>query len=152
MIQAYKAGNQNYEYNGDMALTPTSCLLKVKLNGDIYLELEHSYDDEKRWTYLSEGNLIKTPYPFKRDQLFRIYEVEKSLDVIVSRARHVFFDLAGDVLIDVRPTKKTGQGALNDILKETKFKGYSDIRKINTAYYVRKAIATEALMVLIPFR
>lgn len=146
MIQVYQTNREEFEFNGDMILSPITCILKTKLNGDITLELEHLYDEEERWSFLVEGNLIKVPYPFKEDQLFRIYEVEKSMDSIICQARHVFFDLSGEVLFDVRPTNKDGQGALNQILANTKFKGFSDIKTINTAYYIRKAIANEVLI------
>lgn len=146
MIQVYQAKREEFEFNGDMILSPMSCVLKTTLNGDIYLELEHPYDEEGRWEFLVEGNLIKAPYPFKDDQLFRIYEIEKSLESIVCQARHIFFDLADEVLLDVRPTNQNGQGALNQILSHTKFKGISDISTVRTAYYIRKAIAHEVLI------
>lgn len=146
MIQVYQAKREEFEFNGDMILSPTSCVLKTTLNGDIHLELEHPYDEDGRWEFLVEGNLIKSPYPFKGDQLFRIYEIEKSLDSVVCQARHVFFDLADDVLLDVRPTNQNGQGALNQILAHTKFKGISDISTVRTTYYIRKSIANEVLI------
>ena len=41
MIQVYQAKREEFEFNGDMILSPMSCVLKTTLNGDIYLELEH---------------------------------------------------------------------------------------------------------------
>lgn len=146
MIEIYKAGRTDLEFNGDMILSPTSCILSVELNGNIDVELIHEFDEEGRWKSISNGSLLKIPYPFKKPQFFRIYNVDKTLDSVNCQARHLIFDLLDYIILDTRPTSATGQQALNAILANTPFRGYSDITKIATAYYVRKLVLGEALL------
>ena len=44
------------------------------------------------------------------------------------------------MLLDVRPTQKTGEEALNILLQGTGYKGHSNLVDLNTAYYIRKNI------------
>lgn len=64
---------------------------------------------------------------------------------ITAYARPLFFDLIDNVLLDIRPTLKNGEEALNIILEGTGFTGHSNISTINTSYYVRKNIV-EAIL------
>lgn len=140
MIQIYEHNNINYSSNGDMNLQPTLCNLKVELNGICEIELEHNYDKECRWEYIIEDNIVAAPTPWSKKQLFRIYSKNKTMTGIKCYARHIFFDLINYILLDVRPTVKTAQEALNIILQGTPFSGISNINKVNTAYYIRKNV------------
>ena len=138
MIQIYLPSNSNYTMNGDMVLSPTSCEGDFSLNGTWELELEHPIDEEGRWEYIEEGAVIKAP-SFNGDQLFRIYEVERTNKDITAKAEPIFMDSAGDVfLVDCRPTALGGQAALNYMLAGTSYTGQSNISTAHTAYYVRK--------------
>ena len=137
MIEVYLKTNTNYEMNGDMPLEPSSCIYK---NKEYLLTIEHPFDKLERWKYLDYENVIKT-----EGKLYRIFNVVKSLDYITAYARPIFFDLIDTILLDVRPTNKTGQQALEDILKGTGFKAHSNISALNTAYYIRKNIV-EAIL------
>lgn len=141
MIEIYDKSNTNFEANGDMTLKPTSCTYKDSEN-ELYIE--HFLDEEERWKYIQFDNVVAVQDNGKK-KLFRIYNVIKSLYKVVAYARPIFFDLANTVLLDVRPTDKTGKSALDDILANTGFTGHSDISTISTAYYVRKNIV-EALL------
>ncbi|MCI6692498.1 MAG: phage tail protein [Clostridium sp.] len=141
MIQVYVKTNTNFEANGDMTLKPTACTYKDSEN-ELYIE--HFLDEEERWKYIQFDNVVAVQDNGKK-KLFRIYNVIKSLYKVVAYARPIFFDLANAVLLDVRPTNKTGKSALDDILANTGFTGHSDISTISTAYYVRKNIV-EALL------
>lgn len=141
MIQVYVKTNTNFESNGDMTLKPTACTYKDSEN-ELYIE--HFLDEEERWKYIQFDNVVAVQDNGKK-KLFRIYNVIKSLYKVVAYARPIFFDLANAVLLDVRPTNKTGKSALDDILANTGFTGHSDISTISTAYYVRKNIV-EALL------
>lgn len=145
MIQIYNKENENYAVNGDMPLNPKYCTLKMALNGACTIELKQPIDKEKRWKSIQEDAVIAVPTPWSEKQLFRIYEKKKTATGIIAYARHIFFDLIGTTIIDTRPTNKTGQGALEDILKGTRFKAHSDITIASTAYYVRKNIV-QAIM------
>lgn len=141
MIEIYLKTNTNYEMNGDIILTPISCTYKAI---EYLVTLEHPIDDIGRWKYIDYENVIAVLDDGKK-KLYRIFNVVKSLDSITAYARPLFFDLIDNVLLDVRPTLKNGEEALNIILEGTGFTGHSNISNINTSYYVRKNIV-EAIL------
>lgn len=141
MIEIYLKTNTNYEANGDITLEPTSCIYN---SSDKIETLEHPLDDLGRWKYIQYDNVLAITRNGKK-KLYRIFNIVKSLDFITAYARPLAFDLIDHVLIDVRPTGKTAQEALDIILSGTNFKGHSNLSGANTAYYVRKNII-EALI------
>ena len=141
MIEIYLKTNTNYEMNGDIILTPISCTYKAI---EYLVTLEHPIDDIGRWKYIDYENVISVEGDGNK-KLYRIFNVVKSLDSITAYARPLFFDLIDNVLLDVRPTLKNGEEALNIILEGTGFTGHSNISNINTSYYVRKNIV-EAIL------
>ena len=140
MIEVYVKGNEDYESNGDMTLTPTTCEVELTVEGVVELTLEHPIDDLGRWEYLVNDNVIAAPTPYSKKQLFRIYDYTKTETEVTAYARHIFYDSAGEMLVDVRPTDKTGQEALDIILSGTKYKAKTNIKTRSTAYYIRKNI------------
>lgn len=140
-IEIYLKTNTNYEMNGDITLTPISCTYKAS---EYLVTLEHPIDDIGRWKYIDYENVISVEEDGKK-KLYRIFNVVKSLDSITAYARPLFFDLIDNILLDVRPTLKNGEEALNIILEGTGFTGHSNISNINTSYYVRKNIV-EAIL------
>ncbi|GAA0069259.1 hypothetical protein UT300003_07820 [Clostridium sardiniense] len=143
MIELYKFNNKNFDEAGDIVLQPEKCILTMELETGLNeIELTHPLDKEGRWEYIHKDDVISIPTPYLKlpQQLYRIYDRVKNMSSLTIKARHIFYDLIDTVLIDVRPTDLTGQEALNYILKETKYTGYSDIQKESTAYYVRKNI------------
>lgn len=140
MIEVYVKGNEDYGSNGDMTLTPTTCEVELTVEGVAELTLEHPIDDLGRWEYLVTDNVIAAPTPYSKKQLFRIYDYTKTETEVTAYARHIFYDSAGEMLVDVRPTDKTGQEALDIILSGTKYKAKTNIKKRSTAYYIRKNI------------
>ncbi|WP_051196004.1 phage tail spike protein [Clostridium paraputrificum] len=139
-IEIYLKTNTNYSMNGDITLTPISCTYKAS---EHLVTLEHPIDDIGRWKYVDYENVISVEDEKKK--LYRIFNVVKSLDGITAYARPLFFDLIDNVLLDVRPTLKNGEDALNIILEGTGFTGHSNISTVNTSYYVRKNIV-EAIL------
>jgi len=139
VIQAYLAKNPDFNMNGDSVLIPTSCKLSVKLNGAWQLELSHPLDREERWRYLEEGGVIAAPTFQSGKQLFRINKICKMNTGITAIAYPIFFDSADDcLLMDVRPTMKTGQEALDIMTAGSRYSGESDIVSGSTAYFVRR--------------
>lgn len=136
MIQIYSQKNTNYTVNGDAVLTPSLC----EINTDGWqLALEHPLDEEGRWRLIAEGAVLKVPSFLPDGQLFRIFNVLKSDDGVTATAQPIFFDSKDDcLLIDVRPTGKTGQQALDILTAGTKYSGSSDIPGTSTAYYQLK--------------
>ena len=141
MIEIYLKTNTNYDKNGDITLNPTSCTYKDSEN---LITLEHFIDDEGRWKYINFENVIAAEENGKK-KLYRIYNVVRELYSVTAYARPIFYDLIDKVLLDVRPTNKLGQEALNIILADTGFTGHSNISTANTAYYVRKNIVESLL-------
>lgn len=141
MIEIYLKTNTNYDKNGDITLEPASCIYK---DSEKEVTLEHFFDDEGRWKYIEFENVIAAEENGKK-KLYRIYNVIRSLYSVTAYARPIFYDLVDKVLIDVRPTLKNGEEALNILLEGTGYIGHSNIFKVNTSYYVRKNIV-EALI------
>lgn len=143
MIWLYASDNENYSKNGDIALVPNVCEIDTS---EWELTLNHPIDEEGRWKSIIEEAVIKVPSFLNNDQLFRIFKKEKSDDGVEVKANPIFFDSANDtMLIDVRPTDKNGQQALDILTQNTKYSGSSDIDNISTAYYQYKNLM-EALM------
>lgn len=139
MIQIYNIENTNFDQNGDMSLFPSSASVHAVLNGIWEVTLEHPKDSEDRWKYIKEGAVVKMP-SFNGEQLFRITHKEKSDSGISANLQPIFMDAADDCfLLDVRPTDKTGQQAL-DIMTapNKKYTAETDITLTGTAYYQNK--------------
>ena len=139
MIQVYSPGNTDFEHNGDMTLFPTEAIVHPILNGEWEVNLEHPIDQEGRWKYIVEEAVVKMP-SFNGDQLFRIKKKEKGDGGVTAELQPIFMDAKDDCfLLDVRPTDKTGQQAL-DIMTESnkKYKASSNISLVSTAYYQTK--------------
>ena len=141
MIEIYIKTNTNYNANGDITLTPISCTYKDSEN---LLTLEHPMDNEGRFKYITYENVIAVGENGKKI-FYRIFNVVRSLYNVIAYARPLFFDLLDKVLLDVRPTQKLGQEALNIILAGTGFTGHSNLTTLSTSYYIRKNIV-EALL------
>lgn len=140
MIQIYSPDNTDFEKNGDIVLTPSYCAINAELNGAWTVELEHPLDGEGRWKWIEETAVIKVPSFLSEDQLFRVKTVDKSDSGISATAEPIFMDAMNDCfLVDVRPTNKTGQQALDLMTSpNSKYSGTSNITKTATAYYEYK--------------
>lgn len=137
MIQIYGPDNDNFSQNGDMTLFPESATIHAVLNGSWEAELSHPVDAEGRWKHIETGAVVKMPCFYGGDQLFRVKDVQKEDTGITASMEPVFYDSMDDCfLVDVRPTNKNGQQAL-DIMTapNRKYSGSSDITTGNTAYY-----------------
>lgn len=139
MIQIYDPGNENFDFNGDVTLDPYSCDCTMILNDAWSLELEAPIDEEGKFLHIAKEAVVSAPTPVSDKQLFRIYHVDKSDTSVIAFAMPIFFDSKDDhVLLDVRPTGKNGQQALDIICAGSKYSGESNITKAATAYYIRK--------------
>lgn len=139
MIQIYDPGNTKFDFNGDVTLDPYSCECTMVLNDAWSLELEAPIDEDEKFKHIVKEAVISAPTPISDKQLFRIYDTEKTDDSITAIALPVFCDSKDDhALLDVRPTGKNGQQALDILCAGSKYSGESDITKAATAYYIRK--------------
>ena len=139
MIQIYSPENKDYEHNGDMTLMPEEAEIHVILNGEWTATIEHPIDDEGRWKYITDNAVVKMP-SFNGEQLFRIQNKEKSDSGVSAELTPIFLDAKEDCfLVDVRPTEKSGQEALDIMIAPNKaYTAKSDIKKTSTAYYQTK--------------
>lgn len=139
MIQIYSPENKDYEHNGDMTLMPEEAEIHVILNGEWTANIEHPIDDEGRWKYITDNAVVKMP-SFNGEQLFRIQNKEKSDSGVSAELTPIFLDAKEDCfLVDVRPTEKSGQEALDIMAAPNKtYIAKSDIKKTSTAYYQTK--------------
>ncbi|GAA0066595.1 MAG: phage tail spike protein [Clostridium perfringens] len=116
------------------------CEVQEVMNGLYNLELEYPTDDNKS-KYLVKDNIIKASTP-NGEQPFRIYRVLENLDTTIVYAKHIFFDLVANFLMDCRQKFATCQQALEDILSSTLYKHNftcsSNIIERSNAYYIRK--------------
>lgn len=139
MIQIYDPGNAKYDFNGDVTLEPYSCECTMVLNDTWSLELEAPIDKEGKFKHIVKEAVISAPTPISDKQLFRICETEKTDSSVTAIALPIFYDSKDDhVLLDIRPTGKNGQQALDIICAGSKYSGESNITKATTAYYIRK--------------
>ena len=137
MIQIYKAGNEEFEKNGDAVLHPTVCSVEEELKGSWKMSLENPADENLN--LIKSGAVIKADTNIGKGQLFRIYEHEKTDSVVTAVAYPIFFDAARETfLLDSRPTNKTGQQALDILFSGTRYSGSSDILIASTAYWQKK--------------
>ena len=139
MIQIYNPDNTDYEKNGDMTLFPTSAKIHMILNGAWTATINHPIDPEGRWKYIRDQGVVKMS-SFNGELLFRIKSKTKTDTEIEANIEPIIMDARDDCCqMDVRPTGKTGQQAL-DIMTAVnpKYKGSSNISVIDTAYYVTK--------------
>jgi len=139
MIDIYKSNNTDYSHNGDMTLMPTSAKVHAVLNDAWEATLTHPIDAEGRWMHIEDGAVVKMP-SFNGDQLFRVKKKVKKDSHIEATLDPIFMDSKDDCfLLDIRPTGKTGQQALDLMMAPNKkYKGKSDIMEPSTAYYVTK--------------
>lgn len=139
MIQVYSPDNTDYEHNGNMTLLPEEATIHIVLNGEWTATIEHPIDQEGRWKYIVDNAVVKMP-SFNGEQLFRIRNKEKSDSGVSAELTPIFLDAKEDCfLVDVRPTEKNGQEALDLMTAQNKkYSARSDIKTISTAYYQTK--------------
>lgn len=108
------------------------------LNGEYNLEFEYVTGG---WLSdnLVKGNIIKA-----NGQLFRIWDVEQDLNKIKILAKHIFFDLSKNFLVDVSPTNLTANNAISWLLSRTatanSFSVTGNCTDVASARYVRKNV------------
>ena len=139
-IEYYKGNNTNYEFDGDVTLVPNKAIFDITMNGICEIEINHPYDKEGRWKIINGNGVIKAPTPYSKGQLFVIYSIDKNMLTtgLKIKARHIFFDLYYSTTEDIRAVNCNCQRALNILFNGTKFTGHSDIKKINTCYFVKQ--------------
>lgn len=142
MIRLYASKETNFNYNGFILNEVVEAVVTEVSNGDFNLEMKLILNDKSK--LILEDMIIKIITP--RDyQLFRVFSVKKDLKMIYVKARHIFYDLVNDFIVDSRPTTMNCHAALNKLLNDsenpTKFQGVSNISDLKTTYIIRKSVA-----------
>ncbi|MDU6482494.1 MAG: phage tail spike protein [Paeniclostridium sordellii] len=111
------------------------------LTGEYYLDLVSLIDKEGLHEYLIEEAIIKVQLDYG-NEYFRIAKVNRSSRDVKVFARQITISEMLDMWIeDTRPTDTSGQGALSILRQKSIGKKdiqlFSDIEKINTAYYMK---------------
>lgn len=117
MIILYDKSETSFVSNGLVVLNDCkTAFITEELNGQLELELEYPIDPRGKWAYLIEENVIKA-----EGQLFRIYRKTKTLTGVKVYARHIFYDLLGNLveLVDIRTL--SGAAALNAVMSNTAY-------------------------------
>lgn len=134
MIKRFLPTETTYNHNKHI-LKPLRAEVVEEANGIFELEIELP-----KGTQLNKRDIITAPTP-RGVQPFRVYRITKTLQGIKAYARHIFYDLANALLLDVRPTNTNVNGALQSIFNAVGWSGWSylsDITDLRTAYYIRK--------------
>ena len=63
MISVYDIGNNSFDKNGNVILTPTSCVIKNTAAGNYDLTMGHPIDPDGKWTHLVPEAVIRAPIP-----------------------------------------------------------------------------------------
>ena len=90
---------------------------------------------------------LRVPTP-NGEQIFRIKEIVKGFNTLKIYAKHVFFDLENNFILDTNVVKKDGRSAIAQILGGMSnnmlnaYTGTSDISIINSSRLVRKNVVT----------
>lgn len=130
--------------NGDKILD--NIIIEAKtdehlLTGEYYLDLVSLIDKEGLHESLIEEAIIKVQLDYG-NEYFRIAKVNRSSRDVKVFARQITISEMLDMWIeDTRPTDTSGQGALSILRQKSIGKKdiqlFSDIEKINTAYYMK---------------
>jgi len=137
----YDTTETTFTGNGLGGLCPSECKVTEEINGDFSLTMNHPQDENEKYSKLAVGRVIKV-WTYRGYQLFRIYKIDKPIfGTIPVYARHVFYDLLDNFILDTRPSAASaataGQAILAGCTEATDFTFASDIAGIATAYYVR---------------
>lgn len=136
------------KFNGDYTLDHICTSSKITENStEFYIEasfLINRLENEAVYNLMCENSVLKVNDEYG-DEYFRICNVNKRGKYIDVYARQISIqDSLTMYLEDVRPTNCNGVTAINAIYNGATtrniFTVYSDITKINTAYYIHKSV------------
>lgn len=140
MIRVFGQTDTVFTSNGDIVLKPLKAKVHKKDNSDYYLELETdlSYID-----YLVEGNIVVANTP-TGDQAFRVDNVSKTKNKIVSKCLHVFYDSKNYLISNAQIENKTANEALailnNATEPQSEFTLSSNILETNSFQCIRQSL------------
>ena len=114
MITIHDKTEKTFDTIGLGVLSPSYCTISEELNGLYELELEQYYDAKGMWQYLALENIVAAPTPMGI-QPFRIYRVNPNMEAVHIYARHVFYDLLDNVILECDLNALSAEEALQAI-------------------------------------
>lgn len=98
MITIHDKYDREFKGIGMNILQPSDCTINEEINGMFEMTLTHPYDSKGIWKGLILQNIISAPTP-RGNQPFRIYKTSLGIDSITVYARHIFYDLLDNMII-----------------------------------------------------
>ena len=119
-VYDFREPQDGFKHNGLAILAPSKCTSTHELNGRWDVELTHPLDDWGRWKFLLPQNVLKVD-----GQLFRIDEIEPDTQTtsIKVHAKHVWYDLADNILINKSAKNLNGIEFINFVINSRVTKG-----------------------------
>lgn len=151
MIRLFSHTETDFTHNGihvldDIAIGDT-CILTNGINEIYSLEMEVAIFDNSKWKDIEAEMFLRVP-TIRGEQIFRIKEVVKGFSTLRIYAKHTFFDLENNFILDTNVVQKDGRSSIAQILGGMSnnmintYSGTSDIDIINSARLVRKNVVT----------
>lgn len=141
-MNIYLSNTTDFNNNGLGFLTDViSCNVNDELNGDY--SLEFTYPVSGRLSeYIVGKNIVKCDVGNDNYQLFEIDDVQQDFNIITVTAKHIFYQLNKNFIVDTYPKNLQCAELSNWILSHTIYKNnftvISSISKLKSARYIRK--------------
>ena len=148
MLKLFGQIDRDFTSNGDKIIKPLKARITKQDNGEFYLELE---TDLTYVNDLTEGRIILAPTP-QGEQPFRVSNLQKTKNKLITKALHVFFDSRNYLIADSYVVEKNCNGALDHLNAATEpespFATISDVDTVNNYRCVRTSLY-EAVMTVV---
>lgn len=148
MLKLFGQTDRDFTSNGDKVIKPLKARITKQDNGEFYLELE---TDLTYVNDLTEGRIILAPTP-QGEQPFRVSNLQKTKNKLITKALHVFFDSRNYLIADSYVVEKNCNAALDHLNAATEpqssFVTISDVNTVNNYRCVRASLY-EAVMTVV---
>lgn len=148
MLKLFGRTDRDFTSNGDKVIKPLKSRITKQDNGEFYLELE---TDLTYVNDLTEGRIILAPTP-QGEQPFRVSNLQKTKNKLITKALHVFFDSRNYLIADSYVVEKNCNAALDHLNAatepESQFTTISDVDTVNNYRCVRTSLY-EAVMTVV---
>lgn len=148
MLKLFGQTDRDFTSNGDKVIKPLKAKITKQDNGEFYLELE---TDLTYVNDLTEGRIILAPTP-QGEQPFRVSNLQKTKNRLITKALHVFFDSRNYLIADSYVVERNCNAALDHLNAATEpespFATISDVDTVNNYRCVRTSLY-EAVMTVV---
>lgn len=148
MLKLFGITDRDFTSNGDKIIKPLKARITKQDNGEFYLELE---TDLTYVNDLTEGRIILAPTP-QGEQPFRVSNLQKTKNKLITKALHAFFDSRNYLIADSYVVEKNCNAALDHLNEaaepQSPFVTISDVDTVNNYRCVRTSLY-EAVMTVV---